>query len=505
MLFNSIEFAIFLPIVFLLYWFVFSKNARWQNICLILASYTFYGMWDWRFMGLLAFTTLTTWFSGLYIGKYAKLAIGGGEISDTQSVAQKKAKAFVACNIILNLLILCFFKYFNFFVDSFVELFTLFGVTLQKSTLQIILPVGISFYTFQALSYSIDVYRGKIEPTKDALSFFAFVSFFPQVLAGPISRSVDTLPQYYQKRTFSYDQGVDGMRQILWGLFKKVVVADNCAVYVNQVFADYQNQSGSTLLLGAIFYTIQIYGDFSGYSDMAIGVAKLLGIKLKQNFNVPYFSRDVAEFWRRWHISLNTWFVQYLYIPLGGSKPYVSPESKHPELTKKAKVIRNTFAIFLTSGLWHGANWTFVFWGFYHALLFVPLILLGKNKRFSDTVAEGRFLPNIKEVLQMFLTFMLICIGWIFFRSNTITDALQYIGGLFNITLFSIPNHAGINGLFLSIAILAVTDWLMRTKSHSLDVSNIKQPILRYSIYLVVLFVIFAFGGHAENFIYFQF
>lgn len=501
MLFNSIEFAIFLPVVFLLYWFVFSRSAKWQNVCLLVASYVFYGMWDWRFLGLLFFTSLTTWCSGLLIDKYRlqyaenqQNASGGGKI-----------KWICGANIVVNLLILCFFKYYNFFVDSFIELYALFDIHLQASTLKIILPVGISFYTFQALSYTIDVYRGKIEATKDALSFFTFVGFFPQVLAGPISRSVDTLSQYYEKRTFDYNQATDGMRQILWGLFKKVVVADNCAIYVNQVFADYQHQSGSTLLLGAIFYTIQIYGDFSGYSDMAIGVAKLLGIRLKQNFNVPYFSRDVAEFWRRWHISLNTWFVQYLYIPLGGSKPYVSPDSKHPELTKKAKVIRNTFAIFLTSGLWHGANWTFVFWGFYHALLFVPLILLGKNKRFTDTVAEGRKLPNIREIGQMLLTFMLICIGWIFFRSDSIGQAFEYIGGICDLSLFSVPYIQGQNGLIISICLLWIVDWVQRFKNHGLEIININSVVARWLIYIGILVVVFYFGGHTENFIYMYF
>jgi len=498
MIFSSVEFAVFLPIVFLLYWFLFSKNAKWQNICLILASYTFYGMWDWRFLGLLAFTTFSTWFSALYIGRYWK-------------TNQQRAKFILTINVVINLLILCFFKYFNFFVDSFVDLFTLFGIVLQKATLKIILPVGISFYTFQSLSYSVDVYRGKIETAKDALSFFAFVSFFPQVLAGPISRAIDTLPQYYQKRTFLYNQGVDGMRQILWGLFKKVVVADNCAVYVDHVFASYQCQSGSTLLLGAISYTIQIYCDFSGYSDIAIGVAKLFGIKLKQNFKVPYFSRDVAEFWRRWHISLNTWFVQYLYIPLGGSKPYVSPNSKRPELTKKAKVVRNTFAIFLTSGLWHGANWTFVFWGFYHALLFVPLILLNKNKRFIDTVAEGRVLPNLKELGQMILTFILICVGWVFFRSETITDAFQYIAGIFDISFCRMPYIGKMQisiPLYFSIVLCFYFEWVNRHNEHALCLTNEVDWIRKYRIfiYYIVILLIYCFHlPETQQFLYFKF
>ena len=278
--------------------------------------------------------------------------------------------------------------------------------------------MGISFYTFQALSYSIDVYRGKIEPTKDIVAFFAFISFFPQLVAGPIERATNLLPQFLKKREFNYDTAVDGMRQILWGLFKKIVVADNCAVFVDQVFSTYTYQSGSSLLLGAIFFTFQIYGDFSGYSDIAIGTAKLFGIKLMRNFNVPYFSRDIAEFWRRWHISLTTWFRDYVYIPLGGSR------------VSKAKVIRNTFIIFLVSGFWHGANWTFIAWGAYHAILFLPLILTGKNRKYTNQISEGRVLPTFKEAGQMLLTFFLAVIGWIIFRAESIGQAWEYVCGM---------------------------------------------------------------------------
>ena len=291
MLFNSLEFAIFLPIVFLIYWFVLQKNLKLQNLFIVVVSYIFYGWWDYRFLFLIALTSFCSWLSGVWIGK----------LQNHPTSKEKSAKAVLISNIVLNLAILGFFKYYNFFVDSFIDLFALFGVTLQSSTLNIILPVGISFYTFQALSYSIDVYRRKLEPTNDIVAFFAFVSFFPQLVAGPIERATNLLPQFYTSRKFDYKTAVDGMRQILWGLFKKIVVADNCAIYVNEVFADYTNQSGSTLLLGAIFFAFQIYGDFSGYSDIAIGTAKLFGIKLLRNFNVPYFSRDIAEFWRRWH------------------------------------------------------------------------------------------------------------------------------------------------------------------------------------------------------------
>ena len=356
MLFNSIQFAIFLPIVFLLYWFVFDRfiskskhQLRLQNAFVVVASYVFYGWWDWRFLLLIAFTSFCSWGSGMLMQRVESQQIdpkltGGGNSLEINKL-QRRKKLIATANIVLNLLILAVFKYYDFFVTEFAQLF---HISTEGLLLKVILPVGISFYTFQALSYSIDVYRGKIEPTKDIIAFFAFISFFPQLVAGPIERATNLLPQFLKKREFDYDTAVDGMRQILWGLFKKIVVADNCAVYVDQVFSSYQTQSGSTLLLAAIFFTFQIYGDFSGYSDIAIGTAKLFGIKLMRNFNVPYFSRDIAEFWRRWHISLTTWFRDYVYIPLGGSR------------VSKAKVVRNTFVIFLLSGFWHGANWTFI-------------------------------------------------------------------------------------------------------------------------------------------------
>ena len=511
MLFNSLEFTFFLPIVFLIYWFVLQKNLKLQNLFIIIVSYIFYKWWDYRFLFLIALTSFCSWYSGVLIGKFqgkAEQNIAEATPNAEGKTKQSISKIILVSNIVLNLAILGFFKYYNFFVDSFIDLFKLFNVTLQPSNLNIILPVGISFYTFQALSYSIDVYRKKIEPTNDIVAFFAFVSFFPQLVAGPIERTTNLLPQFYKSRKFDYDTAVDGMRQILWGLFKRIVVADNCAIYVNEVFADYTSQSGSTLLLGAIFFAFQIYGDFSGYSDIAIGTAKLFGIKLLRNFNVLYFSCDIAEFWRRWHISLNTWFVDYLYIPLGGSRPYVNPESKHTELTKKAKVIRNTFAIFLTSGLWHGANWTFVAWGAYHALLFIPLILLGKNKRFTDTVATGRILPNIKESIQMLSTFILVVIGWIFFRAESITDAFAYLDGIFDKSLLSAPNLINRDYYiitFIGIITMLFVEWLSRKNEHNLTLSSVKYVCVRWIIYLVFIFMLFINSSPAADFIYFQF
>ena len=499
MLFNSIEFAIFLPIVFLIYWAIGYAHIndqlklRFQNAFVVIASYVFYGWWDWRFLLLIAFTSFCSWGSGLLIAKSVS--------SDSSVDGQKKAKFWTAANIVLNLFILAIFKYYDFFVREFGQLF---GISTDCLLLRIILPVGISFYTFQALSYSIDVYRKKIEPTSDIVAFFAYVAFFPQLVAGPIERATNLLPQFQTNRKFSYDQAVDGMRQILWGLFKKIVVADNCATYVDQVWATYDTQAGSTLLLAAILFTFQIYGDFSGYSDIAIGTAKLFGIKLMRNFNNPYFSRDIAEFWRRWHISLTTWFRDYVYIPLGGSRPEVPAHIQNPDRYKKLIIIRNTFVIFLLSGFWHGANWTFIAWGAYHALLFLPLILLGQNRKYTNQVAEGRLLPSWKECGQILLTFFLAVFGWIIFRAETIGQAWDYICGICSHDLLSVPNHAGIHALFFNLTLLIIVEWIQRDKQHSLDIATI-PAYLRYSIYFIISFIIFAFGGHTVNFIYFQF
>lgn len=478
MLFNSIEFAIFLPIVFLLYWFVFNRNLRQQNLFVVVASYVFYGWWDWRFLLLIAFTSLCSYGSGLLIAKFRE--------------TPRIAKAVNVVNIVVNLLILGLFKYYDFFVTSFADLFL--GEKTDGLLIKVILPVGISFYTFQALSYSIDVYRGKMEPTRDVIQFFAYVSFFPQLVAGPIERATNLLPQFAKPRTFDYETGVDGMRQILWGLFKKMVVADNCAVYVDQVFSTYQTQTGSTLLLAAILFAFQIYGDFSGYSDIAIGTAKLFGIKLMRNFNVPYFSRDIAEFWRRWHISLTTWFRDYVYIPMGGSR------------CSKAKIVRNTFVIFLLSGFWHGANWTFIAWGAYHALLFLPLILMGKNRKYRDTVAEGRLFPSLKELGQMLLTFFLVVVGWIVFRAESIEEASRIIMSLFSSSLFTMPFlYVGTKKCVASIFVLILVEWLFRKRDHCLQFYDECPKWLPVISSILVILAILEYAAHSQSFMYFQF
>jgi D-alanyl-lipoteichoic acid acyltransferase DltB (MBOAT superfamily) len=483
MLFNSIDFAIYLPIVFVLYWFIFQRNLRVQNFFLVVASYIFYGWWDWRFLILMTVTILCSYASGLLIDKARRA-------SDT-TVARRRARTVVAVNIVINLLILGFFKYYNFFVQNFVDAFTLLGKNLSIHTLKIILPVGISFYTFQALSYSIDVYRRKIEPTKDVIAFFAFVSFFPQLVAGPIERATNLLPQFYIKRKFDYSQATDGMRQILWGLFKKMVIADNCAEAVNTLFEKGINMhSSSTLFAGAILFAFQIYGDFSGYSDIAIGTARLFGIKLMRNFAFPYFARDIAEFWRRWHISLTTWFRDYLYIPLGGSRG------------SKWQKIRNTFIIFLVSGFWHGANWTFVVWGAYHALLFMPLLLLAKNRKHTDIVAENRLFPTFKELFSMLITFILVVVGWIIFRAENISQAFEYISEICSTSLFSIPTM-GRKALVYSV-IFIIVEWFGRKNQYAIEKIPVKKTF-RWMIYIIIMMSIIFIGGVSEQFIYFQF
>lgn len=493
MLFNSIEYLFFLPIVFAVYWAIGyarindSLKLRLQNAFVVIASYVFYGWWDWRFLLLIAFTSFCSWGSGLLIAKRAR---NGAEcLRGGQNVAFA-SKFWLIANIVLNLGILATFKYYDFFVSEFGNIF---GISTDSILLHIILPVGISFYTFQALSYSIDVYRGNIKPTKDIIAFFAFISFFPQLVAGPIERATNLLPQFLQNRKFNYEQGVDGMRQILWGLFKKIVVADNCATYVDQVWATYDTQSGSTLLLAAILFTFQIYGDFSGYSDIAIGTAKLFGIKLMRNFNNPYFSRDIAEFWRRWHISLTTWFRDYVYIPLGGSR------------VGKWKIVRNTFVIFLLSGFWHGANWTFIAWGAYHALLFLPLILLGKNRKYTGQVAEGRWLPTGKEVMQILITFLLAVIGWIIFRAETIGQAWEIMRGIVDVSLFSMPMViSGLKRTLFFIAMLLLVEWIDRNEEHAFSLTRLPQWARIIVMYVLILCML-EFMGHSQSFIYFQF
>ena len=478
MLFNSIDFAIFLPIVFILYWFVTNKNLKLQNLLIVAASYLFYGWWDWRFLSLILFSTLVDY-------------TVGQKLRNEEN--QLKRKVLLWTSILVNLGFLGFFKYYNFFLDNFITAFSFFGQDIQANSLNIILPVGISFYTFQTLSYTIDVYKRKLEPTKDFIAFSAFVSFFPQLVAGPIERATHLLPQFYKKRTFDYSKAVDGMRQILWGLFKKVVIADNCAEFANQIFNNSADLNGSTLVLGALFFTFQIYGDFSGYSDMAIGTSRLFGFDLMRNFNFPYFSRDIAEFWRRWHISLSTWFRDYLYIPLGGSRGGTWMK------------VRNTFVIFIVSGFWHGANWTFIVWGALNAIYFLPLLLTNNNRNNLATIAQGKLLPSIKELSFMLLTFGLTVFAWIFFRAENIGHALSYITEIFSSSLLTIPTIQP-RKLILLIMTFVLIEWFGREGQFAIQNLGLKwkRPI-RYVMYYAIIFAIFWFGGKEQQFIYFQF
>ncbi|MGK0366314.1 MAG: alginate O-acetyltransferase complex protein AlgI [Saprospiraceae bacterium] len=483
MLFNSIDFAFFLPIIFLIYWAVAKQNYKLQNLVTVFAGYIFYGWWDWRFLSLILFSTIVDYSVSLAI---------------SQTKNQKRRKVLLWTSIAVNLGFLGFFKYFNFFLDNFVAAFSFLGTEISATSLQIILPVGISFYTFQTLSYTIDVYRKKLEPTTDFIAFSAFVSFFPQLVAGPIERAKNLLPQFYTPRTFDYENAVDGLRQILWGLFKKMVIADNCARFANMIFNNSDDYSGSTLVLGAVFFTFQIYGDFSGYSDIAIGTSRLFGINLSRNFAFPYFSRDIGEFWRRWHISLSTWFRDYLYIPLGGSRGGTSMR------------IRNTFIIFIVSGFWHGANWTFIIWGALNALYFLPLLLTKNNRNHIDIVAKDRWFPSLKEFFQILLTFTLTVFAWIFFRAENITHALNYIGDIFNPTLFRPihPRYAGnINPTLFLLLFFIIIEWLGREEEHPLAKIGTRwlRP-LRWTFYGLLIFL---FGMYMQTektpFIYFQF
>lgn len=483
MLFNSIQFLVYLPIVFIGYWFVF-KRLHVQNLFIVAASYLFYGMWDWRFLFLIFLTSLTSFYSGTFIQKQKENRI---------------KKIVVAINLILNLGILLYFKYFNFFSDNLRLLFEQFGFQLDWFTLEVLLPVGISFYTFQAISYSIDVYRKKITPTNDFIAFLAFVSFFPQLVAGPIERSTNLLPQFLKSRHFNYEESVIGCRRILWGFFKKIVIADNCAYMANIIFDSPEKCNGSMLVLGAIFFTFQIYGDFSGYSDIAIGTSKLFGINLMQNFHYPYLSRSIPEFWRRWHISLNKWFIDYIYIPLGGSRK------------GNIKTARNLMVVFLISGLWHGAAWTFIVWGAYHGFLSVIYRFGMSEGKKSYIIAEHSKLPSIHEFGGMALTFILVVVGWIIFRAASLHDAFRYLYMTLTASWLEIPYSAdGIGQIQLGYTLffifaLCIIEYVQRKNEYALNLGSCKAKIIRWAIYISITFVIIIFAGSREQFIYFQF
>ncbi|WP_026706186.1 MBOAT family O-acyltransferase [Flavobacterium soli] len=477
MFFNSTPFAIFLPIVFVLYWFVFNRNKTSQNSLLIIASYFFYACWDWRFLFLLLFSTGLDYITGL-------------KMYQVQTISQKKFWFWLSISI--NLGFLGFFKYYNFFVSSFADFVRNFGLTPHYATLQIILPVGISFYTFHGLSYVIDIYKNRITPEKNIIDYSLFVSYFPLLVAGPIERATHLLPQVKIQRRFNFKQAKESVYQILWGLIKKVVIADSCAQYANAIFDDYENMNTFSLILGAVYFAFQIYGDFSGYSDIALGTSKLFGINLLKNFDYPYFSRDIAEFWRRWHISLSSWFKDYLYIPLGGSKGGVWIK------------VRNTFIIFLVSGFWHGSNWTFIVWGFLNALYFLPLLLSNKNKLNTENIGKLSLRAGVKVFLQIIATFLLTSFAWIFFRSRSLSEAFGYIKRMllnmkFDLQYLNIERYN--YELLVLLLFFIFVEWIHRYK---------KEPFTgKYSYTKVVIgiLVLILFGVYTEykSFIYFQF
>jgi D-alanyl-lipoteichoic acid acyltransferase DltB (MBOAT superfamily) len=482
MLFNSIDFVLFLPVVFVLYWFVTKRSLQLQNILLLISSYFFYACWDWRFMFLLIFSTVLDYFTGIKI---------------YESGTRRNKSLWLAVSICVNLGFLGIFKYYNFFADSFASGVSMLGLKVNPGSLQVILPVGISFYTFHGLSYVLDLYKNKIAPERNFVNYAVFVSFFPLLVAGPIERATHLLPQIIKRREFNYPQAVDGLRQMLWGFFKKIVIADNCAEFANTIFNNSADYSGSTLVLGALFFTFQIYCDFSGYSDIALGTARLFGITLLRNFAFPYFSRDIAEFWRRWHISLSSWFKDYLYIPLGGSKGGLWMK------------VRNTFIIFLVSGFWHGANWTFIVWGLLNALYIMPSIVFNSNRNHLDIVAKGKYLPTAKELLAMTITFSLTVFAWIFFRAANVTHAVSYISEIFSSSLFTIPVFANSGKaiiIFMIISIFLIIEWIGREQQYAIAHIGIKwyKPV-RWAMYYAIILAIYNFSGTEQQFIYFQF
>jgi D-alanyl-lipoteichoic acid acyltransferase DltB (MBOAT superfamily) len=475
LLFNSYTFFFFLIIVYLLYWKIGPRNLKAQNVLILIASYVFYGWWDYRFLSLIFISTVVDFLLGL-------------KIHGTEN--QRARRLYLTLSLVANLGLLGAFKYYNFFVSEMIALFTELGVSVHFGTMQIILPVGISFYTFQTMSYTIDIYRKQFEPTRDPVAFFAFVSFFPQLVAGPIERARNLLPQFLKNRSFDYDNSVDGLRQILWGLFKKVVIADSCAVYADQIFAAPDQFSASVLFLGVLYFAIQIYGDFSGYSDIAVGTARLFGFTLMRNFAYPYFSRDIAEFWRRWHISLSSWFRDYVYIPLGGNRG-----------TLRRSLI-NIIVTFTVSGFWHGANTTFIVWGFLNGLYYIPLFLRGKQKKNTEIAGYGRRLPSLRESVSMITTFFLVLLAWVFFRSPDLSAAIHYLDAMLSLSLFSIPN-AKVLGLFW-IAVLIVVEWITRSKEHPLQQLGFRTEI-RWGAYAALSILVVSKLSEPQSFIYFQF
>ena len=491
MIFNSLTFLLFFVVVFLIYWLPLKNTTRGQNIFLLLASYFFYGYADWKMLSLIIVMTLYTWASGLMIAKCTKKEAEG--LRGGQNILFA-SKFWITLNIVLDLGVLALFKYYNFFVN---EIGYIFGVSTESFLLRFAMPLGVSFFTFRLMSYVIEIYRGRYEPTKDIVAFGAYVAFFPCLLSGPIDRPT-FIKQLQAKREFNYDQAVDGCRQILWGLFKKVVVADNCAIYVDQVWGDIPHQSGSTLVLAAVLYLFQIYADFSGYSDMAIGVGKLIGFKIADNFKFPLFALNIADYWRRWHITLTSWLTDYVFMPLN---------IKFRDWGNLGMIL-SIIITFVLIGMWHGANWTFALFGLYHGLLYIPLILSGAFFKKAKLKTNKLGLPVAKDFGRMVLTFVFVVIGLILFRADSVGKAWEYVCGICDGSLLSIPwldSQIYYIPQFSFIIAMMVVEWLQRNKQHGLVLDGIKSKIVRYGIYALLIVLMLWVGGQAETFIYFQF
>lgn len=481
MSFVSIQFLLFLPIVFVLYWFVF-KQTKWQNLLIVGASYVFYGWWDWRFLLLIAVTTISSYVSGILVEKYA--------------TRDRVARGIVTANVVLNLAILGTFKYYNFFVDNLDALLSTMGMKLDWPTASIILPVGISFYTFQAIGYCVDVYKKKTAASRDIVDFFAFISFFPQLVAGPIERASDMLPQFARARKFDYSRAVDGSRQMLWGMFKKVVIADNCAPIINTTWNNIDFTSPFNLMVVGFLFSFQVYCDFSGYCDIAVGCAKLFGFKLRSNFNYPYFSRNIPEFWRRWHITLLAWFREYVYFPLGGSR------------CSKLRCCLNTIVVFVLSGLWHGPDWSFVCYGIAHGLMCSFFVLTGVKSKYEHNVGWNRILPSLKELAMMLGTFTLVSLARVMFRAQDMTQAVHYYDRMFSTSIFDMRGGVVGHGVLPLCVMLIVVEWIKRNNNHVLELSGhglMKYQWARWLLYLVLVFAIVLMQAPQQDFIYFQF
>ncbi len=480
MSFVSLQFLLFLPIVFMLYWFAF-RRTRWQNAFIVCASYVFYGWWDWRFLLLMAFTSLCCYTGGLLIEKHEG--------------NRRAQKGITTANVVINLAILGVFKYYNFFVSNLDALFSVLGMRVDWPTANIILPVGISFYTFQAIGYCVDVYKKKVAASHDAVEFFAFISFFPQLVAGPIERASDMLPQFRKARKFDYARAVDGSRQMLWGMFKKVVIADSCAPLVNSAWELVDSTPGLNLVFAMVLFSFQVYCDFSGYSDIAVGCAKLFGFKLKLNFNYPYFSRNIPEFWRRWHITLLQWFRDYVYFPLGGSR------------CSKLRCCFNTIFVFVLSGLWHGADWSFVCYGCAHGLMCSFYVLTRIKTKYEHNVGWGRLLPSVKELGMMGLTFALVTLCRVMFRAQSMGDAVHYYGRMFDPSTFIPDNILGVKALALGCMLLVI-EWIKREHAHVLELEGngvVRYRCVRWVLYIVLALAILFSQNAQQDFIYFQF